>query len=126
MQLNKLSNSPIYEQIELDIKKQIKDGILSPGDRLPSIRELATTLNINPNIVNRAYKNLEKEEFIITIIGKGTFIKNKRTESPSFMKEKELKLDFELLLLEAYYHNMKEETLSNWLEDFYSRVAKEK
>jgi GntR family transcriptional regulator len=58
MHINNLSNSPIHEQIELDIKKQIAKGVLKPGDRVLSVRELATTLKINPNTVTRAYKQL--------------------------------------------------------------------
>ncbi|MEG0285086.1 MAG: hypothetical protein RR494_03445 [Vagococcus sp.] len=56
MIVNKLSNCPLHEQIELDVKKQIKDGVLAPGDRLLSVREMSGSLNINPNIVSRAYK----------------------------------------------------------------------
>lgn len=91
MQLNNISSSPLHTQIELNIKNQLINGVLSPGDRLLSVREFAINLNINPNTVNRAYKNLEKEELIVILPGKGIFIKNIRTMPPSIMKEKELK-----------------------------------
>lgn len=126
MQINRLSTSPIHEQIVLDIKKQIKDGILTPGDRLLSTRELATTLKINPNTVNRAYKDLEKNNFIIILPGKGIFIKNKKDEPTSAMKEKDLKLELELLLLDTYYQNISQETISDWVDSFYSKVVNKK
>lgn len=75
MQINKLSSLPIHEQIIVDIKKQISDGILAPGNRLLSVRELATSLQINPNIVNRAYKSLEKEGYMSFCMEKGFLLK---------------------------------------------------
>lgn len=123
MQINKLSTSPIHEQIVLDIKKQIKDGVLAPGDRLLSTRELAANLKINPNTVNRAYKELEKNEYIVILLGKGIFVKNIRNEPTSIMKEKELKLDLELLLLDMHYQNISQETITDWVAAFYEKVV---
>jgi len=65
---------PFYEQIKQGIKSRISQGILKPGEPLPSIRELATMLIINPNTVARAYRDLEKEGFIYTRKGKGCFV----------------------------------------------------
>lgn len=126
MIVNKLSNCPLHEQIEIDIKKQIKDGVLSPGDRLLSVREMSGSLNINPNIISRSYKNLEKEEYIIVLPGKGIFVKNIRDYKPNTMKEKELKQQFQLLLLELHYQNISNETLTDWLEEFNSKVVADK
>lgn len=65
---------PFYEQIKQQIKGRISGGTLRPGEPLPSIRELATMLLINPNTVARAYRELEREGFIKTRRGKGCFI----------------------------------------------------
>lgn len=126
MQLNNISSSPLHTQIELNIKNQLINGVLSPGDRLLSVREFATNLNINPNTVNRAYKNLEKEELIVILPGKGIFIKNIRTMPPSIMKEKELKKELGLLLLDMHYHTMKEETIQSWVTEFFEKVGEKK
>ena len=126
MQLNNISSSPLHTQIELNIKNQLINGVLSPGDRLLSVREFATNLNINPNTVNRAYKNLEKEELIVILPGKGIFIKNIRTTPPSIMKEKELKKELGLLLLDMHYHTIKEETIQNWVTEFFEKVGEKK
>ena len=70
---------PFYEQIKLQIKTRISLGVVKPGEPLPSIRELATILIINPNTVARAYRELEREGFIYTRKGKGCFVTDDST-----------------------------------------------
>lgn len=65
---------PIYAQIIDGFREQIATGVLQPGDRLPSVRELASTLAINPNTIQRAYRRLEAEGWIATVPGKGCFV----------------------------------------------------
>jgi len=75
---------PIYEQIKAQLKLRIAARILKPRDPLPSIRELANELLINPNTVARAYREMEKEGFIYTRKGKGCFVSD---NSSSLAKE---------------------------------------
>lgn len=65
---------PIYTQICDGIQDQILSGILQEGDRLPSVRELATQLTINPNTIQRAYRQLEADGWIASVPGKGSFV----------------------------------------------------
>ena len=65
---------PFYEQVKQQIKGRVSLGTLRPGESLPSIRELATLLLINPNTVARAYRELEREGFIYSRKGKGCFV----------------------------------------------------
>ena len=65
---------PIYSQICDGIREQILSGILRPEDKLPSVRELATQLTINPNTIQRAYRELEAEGWIVSVAGKGCFV----------------------------------------------------
>lgn len=65
---------PIYIQICDGIREQIMGGILKEGDRLPSVRELATALTINPNTIQRSYGILEHEGWIVCVPGKGNFV----------------------------------------------------
>lgn len=65
---------PIYAQIIDGIREQIVSGILQPGDKLPSVRELAAGLAINPNTIQRSYRALEAEGWIVTVPGKGCFV----------------------------------------------------
>ena len=74
IQLNYRDPRPIYEQVKDGIRKLAYSGVLGPDDKLPSVRELAMKLAINPNTISLAYKDLEQEGFLYTVSGKGTFI----------------------------------------------------
>ena len=65
---------PIYAQIVDSIRGQIQAGILASGERLPSVRELAAELSINPNTIQRSYRQLEAEGWIATMPGKGCYV----------------------------------------------------
>ena len=65
---------PIYTQIADGFRAQIGAGILRPEEKLPSVRELAAELSINPNTIQRAYRQLEAEGWIATVPGKGCFV----------------------------------------------------
>jgi len=71
--LNYRDSRPIYEQIKEGFRRLILTGVLATGDKLPSVRELAAELAINPNTIQRAYRELESEGFIYSIAGKGSF-----------------------------------------------------
>ena len=66
---------PIYEQIVENFKMQIFKGILREGEQMPSVRSLAVELSTNPNTVQKAYAELERQGFIYTVKGKGNFVK---------------------------------------------------
>ncbi len=74
IQLDYRDARPIYTQIMDNYRSQIVAGILQSGDKLPSVRELAYTLTINPNTIQRAYRELEMEGWIASVPGKGTFV----------------------------------------------------
>jgi len=65
---------PIYEQIKHGLKQMMLTGEIAPGGRLPSVRDLAVQLAINPNTIQRAYAQLEAEGYILSVSGKGTFV----------------------------------------------------
>ena len=65
---------PIYAKIMDGFREQIAAGVLQPGEKLPSVRELAAELTINPNTIQRAYRQLEMEGWIVTMQGKGCFV----------------------------------------------------
>lgn len=87
-----ISNSiqePIYEQIVKQIKNQIIKGSLPEGDALPSIRSLAQELQISVITTKRAYEELERDGFIETVPGKGSFISSQNKE---LIREKRIKM----------------------------------
>ena len=65
---------PIYTQIVDNFRILIQKGILQEGDKLPSVRELASELSINPNTIQRAYREMEAEGLIASVTGKGSFV----------------------------------------------------
>lgn len=65
---------PLYEQVEEKFRNLILIGALEPGSRMPSVRQLAIELSINPNTIQRAYMQLEQEGLIYPVKGKGNFI----------------------------------------------------
>ena len=72
--LNSRDPRPIYEQIMDNLRRLIISGGVAPGDRLPSVREMAAQLAINPNTSQRAYRELENEGYLVTLPGKGAFV----------------------------------------------------
>ena len=64
---------PIYEQIQDSLRHLVVAGALQPGDQLPSVRALASSLAINPNTIQRAYEALEREGYVHSVAGKGRF-----------------------------------------------------
>ena len=74
VQLDYRDARPIYTQIVEGFRSQIASGILQNGDKLPSVRELASQLTINPNTIQRAYRELEAQGWIATVPGKGCFV----------------------------------------------------
>lgn len=74
LQLDYKSGVPIYDQLINGIIRLKVLGVLKPNDSLPSVRQLASKLSINPNTVQRAYKSLEEKGVIYSVSGKGSFI----------------------------------------------------
>lgn len=74
------SRKPIYDQISAQIKEMILTGTLKTGDALPSMRLLAKELRISVITTKRAYEELERDGFIVTMTGKGSFVAQKNTE----------------------------------------------
>jgi GntR family transcriptional regulator len=65
---------PIYLQLIEQVKRLVALGVLAPGERLPTVKQLATDLTINPNTVARAYRELERDGVIETSVGRGSFV----------------------------------------------------
>lgn len=95
------NSSPValYEQIETQIKNQILNGNLKPGDPLPSIRSLAKELKVSIITSKRAYEELEKEGFIETVIGKGTFVSGSNSERLREAAMAEMEDKFEAVII---------------------------
>ena len=73
LQIDYRDRRPIYEQISEKMKELIIKGVLKPDERIPTVRELAQSLTINPNTIQKAYKDLEDKGYIYSVRGKGSF-----------------------------------------------------
>ena len=73
-QLDLKSRKSIYEQVTDNLKELIMTGTLASGEKLPSVRELSKTITVNPNTVQKAYRELERQGYIYTTSGVGTFV----------------------------------------------------
>jgi len=85
---------PIYEQIKDNIKEMILRGILKENEKIPSVRELAVMLTINPNTIQKAYRDLENEGYIHTVKGRGSFVTS-HAHNLTKLKVLEVKKEFE-------------------------------
>ena len=73
--INYQDSRPIYEQITERYKLLILKGVLAPGEQMPSVRKLAMELSTNPNTVQRAYAELERQGFLYSVRGRGSFVR---------------------------------------------------
>ena len=83
IQLNYRDSRPIYEQVRDGLRRLMVTGVLQSGDKLPSVRQLATELAINPNTIQRAYRELELQGWISSVPGKGSFVRENRACDPA-------------------------------------------
>lgn len=74
IQLNYRDSRPIYEQVKDGFRRLIVQQVLAVDEKLPSVRETASSLAINPNTIQKAYRELEQEGYLYTIAGKGSFV----------------------------------------------------
>ena len=101
-ELDTRSRKPIYEQLVDKLKELIINEVLKPDEQLPSVRTLAGQLTINPNTIQKAYRELENQGFIYSQKGKGSFV-NPSNQSTDAAKVKSVKTGIERLVLEALY-----------------------
>lgn len=78
--LDVFSRIPVYEQIIRQAEDFISKGILKPGDKIPSVRNLSVTLSVNPNTIQKAYSELDREGIIFSAPGKGCFVSENAKE----------------------------------------------
>ncbi|WP_284036860.1 GntR family transcriptional regulator [Neobacillus sp. 114] len=110
------SRKPIYEQLVDKMKELIMNELLKPDEQLPSVRQLATELSINPNTIQKAYRELETQGFIYSVKGKGSFV-NPNQKAIDKEKIVEMKKELEKLILEALYLGIPAQELISLIQD---------
>ncbi|WP_291636006.1 GntR family transcriptional regulator [Clostridium sp.] len=114
------SSKPIYEQIIERVKENIIKGILKPGDKLPSVRELAAAITINPNTISKAYNELERMKAIEVIRGKGTFVSENFKPVVNEEKMRGIRGHMKEIIIEAHYIGVDKDKLIDILNEIYS------
>ncbi|MED4206716.1 GntR family transcriptional regulator [Neobacillus mesonae] len=109
-ELDMRSRKPIYEQLVDKMKELIMNEMLKADEQVPSVRTLATELTINPNTIQKAYRELENQGFIYSIKGKGSFV-NPNHKIKDLEKVKTVKQELEKLVLEALFLGISAEEL---------------
>jgi GntR family transcriptional regulator len=99
--LNYRDSKPIYEQIKDGLRRLVVSGAVRTDEKLPSVRELATSLSINPNTIQKAYRELEQEGYIYTIAGKGSYAAEKADVASG--RNQELMKEFDEIVKELLY-----------------------
>ncbi len=112
-------SKPIYEQIIEKVKENIIKGILKPGDKLPSVRELASILTINPNTISKAYNELERMGAIEVMRGKGTFVAENFKPTMDEEKMKEIKEHMKKIIIEAHYIGLGKDKMLDLFNEIY-------
>jgi len=109
-ELDLRSRLPIYEQLVDKFKELIISEVLKADEQLPSVRNLAQELTINPNTIQKAYRELERQGYIYSLKGKGNFV-NRSIQNVNSEKINKLKEELKKILSEAIYLGMKKEEI---------------
>ena len=119
--INPKSAIPIYMQIMEQVRRHVASGVLAPGDQLPSVRELAAQLLINPNTAARVYRDLERDGLLETRRGLGTFIAAGAAALAASERRRIVRESIERLIDEARALGVSDEILLEFVQDALAR-----
>lgn len=114
IQLNYRDSKPIYEQIKDGLKRLIITGAIAADEKMPSVRELASQLAINPNTIAKAIRELEQEGYIYTITGRGSFAADRKDISAG--RNDQLLKKFDEIVKELLFLNENKDDLKQRIE----------
>ena len=121
IQVDVRSRVPIYEQIINSIKQMSISGVLLPDEKLPSVRELAKDMTINPNTIQKAYQELERQGIIYIKRGQGTFINPDIKAKNKEEKMANLKETINTIVVESIYLGISKEELIEIIKNIYEK-----
>lgn len=116
-QIDSKSRKSIYEQVVDNIKELIMRNVLPPQSKLPSVRELSKLLLINPNTVQKAYKELERQGYIYTSAGLGTFVSKIDTNVLDMQKFKDIMEHIRFYIEELHYIGLTDDEILKAVEE---------
>ena len=112
--IDNASDRPVYQQIMGQIKHDIALGRLMKEEKLPTVRQLARQLALNPNTIAKAYRQLEQEGIIVTKPGAGAFVANLDSNLSKSVKKKIVSEQLERIAVEAFHMQIDRQTLLEW------------
>ena len=125
-QIDLRNRKPLYEQIVENYKEQIIHKVLKVDDKMPSVRDLAKELTINPNTIQKAYRELEYQGYIYSVKGRETFISGDFQNTWDTEKANVLKDTVKSSVLELLFMGLSEEDLKHYLNEILSSWKGEK
>ena len=125
-QLDFKSHKSIYEQVIDNIKELIMTDVLPEDSKLPSVRELSKELTVNPNTVQKAFRDLEREGYVYTITGKGTFVSGKGDITADPAKVEEIKVQVAECYMELLYLGLDPDKARSTVIDAVDNKGKER
>lgn len=117
IRIDNASDRAVYQQIIDQIKRDIALGRLLKDEKLPTVRQLAGQLAINPNTIAKAYRQLEQEGIIVTKPGTGAFVANLDSHLSRTVKKKVLSEELERIAVEAFHMQIDRQTLLEWFNN---------
>ena len=121
IRIDHASGRPVYQQIIDQIKRDIALGRLTLEEKLPTVRQLAAQLAINPNTIAKAYRQLEQEGIIVTKPGAGAFVANLDSNLSKAVKKRLISAELERIAVEAFHMQIDTRSLLQWFNDAVER-----
>ena len=115
--IDNASDRPVYQQIMDQIKRDIALGRLIKNEKLPTVRQLAKQITINPNTIAKAYRQLEQEGIIVTKAGAGAFVANLDSNLSRSVRKKLISEELERIAVEAFHMQIDSQTLLEWFNN---------
>jgi GntR family transcriptional regulator len=120
--IDNASDRPVYLQIIDQIKRDIALGRLARDERLPTVRQLAQQLTINPNTIAKAFRQLEQEGIIVTKAGAGAFVASLDSHLSSAVRKRIICEQLERVVVDAFHMQIEKPTLVGWFNEAVEKV----
>ena len=117
IRIDNASDRPVYQQIIDQVKRDIALGRIIKNEKLPTVRQLARQIAINPNTIAKAYRQLEQQGIIVTKAGAGAFVANLDSNLSRSVRKKVISEELERIAVDAYHMQIDSQSLLEWFNN---------
>ncbi len=117
IRIDNASGRPVYQQIIDQVKRDIALGRIIKNEKLPTVRQLAGQIAINPNTIAKAYRQLEQQGIIVTKAGAGAFVANLDSNLSRSVRKKVISEELERIAVDAFHMQIDSQTLLEWFNN---------